>query len=89
MSKTNFENLRVYLLSEKLSDFIWDIVRKWDSFAKSSVVCSLSDLRIVSELILLRIQVEAALLTIKDLLRLQEHHYTKQNTGFAEHIKEI
>ncbi len=37
MSKTNFENLRVYLLSEKLSDITWDIVRKWDSFAKSSV----------------------------------------------------
>ena len=37
MSKTNFENLRVYLLSEKLSDLTWDIVSKWDTFAKNSV----------------------------------------------------
>jgi len=37
MSKTNFENLRVYLLSEKLNDLTWDIVSKWDTFAKNSV----------------------------------------------------
>jgi four helix bundle protein len=37
MSKTNFENLRVYRLSEELSDSIWDIVAEWDSFAKDTV----------------------------------------------------
>lgn len=37
MSKTNFENLRVYLLSEKLSDILWETVIKWDAFAKNSV----------------------------------------------------
>lgn len=37
MSKTNFENLRVYRLSEELADSIWDIVSGWDSFAKDTV----------------------------------------------------
>jgi four helix bundle protein len=37
MSRTNFENLRVYKLSEELADTIWDIVVRWDSFAKDTV----------------------------------------------------
>lgn len=37
MSKTSFENLEVYQLAEKLADLIWEIVVKWDHFAKSSV----------------------------------------------------
>ncbi len=35
--KTNFEKLDVYKLSEQLSDVIWDIVIKWDYFAKDTV----------------------------------------------------
>ena len=37
MAKTNFENLRVYQLSEQLADEIWDIVISWDNFAKNTV----------------------------------------------------
>ena len=37
MSKTNFENLEVYQLAESLADLIWEIVNKWDYFAKSTV----------------------------------------------------
>jgi len=37
MSKTNFENLKVYQLSEKLADDLWDIVAEWDFFAKDEV----------------------------------------------------
>ncbi len=37
MSKSNFENLRVYRLAETLADDVWDIVIAWDSFAKSTV----------------------------------------------------
>jgi len=37
MTRTNFENLQVYQLSEKLADQIWDIVIKWDYFAKDTV----------------------------------------------------
>jgi len=37
MAKTNFENLRVYKLSEDLADEIWDIALKWDHFAKDTV----------------------------------------------------
>jgi four helix bundle protein len=37
MAKTNFETLRVYQLSEKLADTIWDIVLEWNVFARDTV----------------------------------------------------
>ncbi|MBI3650203.1 MAG: four helix bundle protein [Acidobacteria bacterium] len=37
MKNTSFENLKVYQMSEVLADNIWDIVIKWDSFAKDRV----------------------------------------------------
>ena len=37
MSKTSFENLEVYQLAERLADLIWEIVLKWDPFAKATV----------------------------------------------------
>jgi four helix bundle protein len=32
-----FENLRVYQLSEKLSDFVWSVGRGWDQLAKDTI----------------------------------------------------
>ena len=37
MARTNFENLRVYQLSEEISDLIWEIVVKWKSLAQDTV----------------------------------------------------
>jgi len=37
MARSDFENLRVYKLSENLSDEVWDIVILWDDFAKKTV----------------------------------------------------
>lgn len=37
MSRSNFENLRVYQLAEELADQIWDIAMEWDYFAKDTV----------------------------------------------------
>jgi four helix bundle protein len=37
MAKSNFENLRVYQLSEELADSLWDMVMAWDHFAKDTV----------------------------------------------------
>jgi four helix bundle protein len=37
MSKTNFESLRVYKLAENLADEIWNIVLRWDLFARDTV----------------------------------------------------
>ncbi len=37
MAKTNFENLRVYQMSESLADSIWEIVIGWNNFAKDTV----------------------------------------------------
>jgi four helix bundle protein len=37
MSKTNFEKLRIYTLSEKLGDQVWNVVLPWTSFAKDTV----------------------------------------------------
>ena len=35
--KSAFESLRVYRLSEKLADEIWDLVVEWDIFARDTV----------------------------------------------------
>jgi four helix bundle protein len=37
MAKTNFENLRVYQLSEQLADLVWEIVLGWNAFARDTV----------------------------------------------------
>ena len=37
MERTNFENLRVYQLAEKLSDEIWAVVVTWEHFARETV----------------------------------------------------
>jgi four helix bundle protein len=37
MAPTNFENLRIYKLSEHLADRIWDIVDGWNNFARNTV----------------------------------------------------
>jgi four helix bundle protein len=37
MAKTNYERLEVYRLAERIADRIWDIVIKWDHFAKDTV----------------------------------------------------
>ncbi len=37
MARPQFENLRVYQLSEELADLIWDIVAHWERFAQNTV----------------------------------------------------
>jgi four helix bundle protein len=37
MPSNGFEGLRVYQLAEELSDVIWELVRKWDQFARDTV----------------------------------------------------
>lgn len=37
LARTNFENLRVYQLSEELGDRIWEIVMPWSAFARSTI----------------------------------------------------
>lgn len=37
MAKTNFENLRVYQMSEDLADRIWEICLSWNNFAKDTI----------------------------------------------------
>ena len=37
MTRANFENLRIYELSEKLSDRVWSCVARWDNLAKDTV----------------------------------------------------
>jgi len=37
MARANFENLRVYELSEQIADEVWRIVRKWDVLARDTV----------------------------------------------------
>ena len=37
MEKTNFENLQIYQLSEKLADQIWRVVIGWESFGRETL----------------------------------------------------
>jgi len=37
LERTNFENLQIYKLSEKLADQLWKIVIRWDLFAKDTL----------------------------------------------------
>jgi four helix bundle protein len=37
MARSEFENLRVYQLAERLADEIWDIAIKWNVFARDTV----------------------------------------------------
>jgi four helix bundle protein len=37
MTRTNFEKLRVYQLSEILADQVWEIVLGWNNFARDTV----------------------------------------------------
>ena len=37
MGRTGFENLRVYSLSEQISDLTWDIVLRWERFARDTI----------------------------------------------------
>jgi four helix bundle protein len=37
MSRTGFENLRVYNLAEEMADLIWEIVIKWGHLAQNTV----------------------------------------------------
>jgi four helix bundle protein len=37
VERTNFENLRIYQLSEELSDNVWEIVVKWKRLAQDTV----------------------------------------------------
>ena len=37
MAKSDFESLKVYQMSEKLADEIWDVVHGWDQFARDTV----------------------------------------------------
>jgi four helix bundle protein len=37
MTTSKFEELEIYQLAEKLSDMIWDIVMKWDSFPRWTI----------------------------------------------------
>ncbi len=43
MSRTKFEDLRVYKLAEQLADEVWSIVRGWDHFAKQTVGLQIVD----------------------------------------------
>lgn len=37
MARTNFENLRVYLLAEDLADQVWQIALGWNDFARDTI----------------------------------------------------
>jgi len=37
VARSNFENLQVYQLAEKLADELWELVREWEIFARDTI----------------------------------------------------
>ena len=37
MSKTAFENLRIYELAEEIADLVWEVVIKWHHLAQGTI----------------------------------------------------
>jgi len=37
MGKSDFENLRVFQMAERLADEVWNAVKRWDGFSKRTV----------------------------------------------------
>ncbi|MGA2622130.1 MAG: four helix bundle protein, partial [Thermoguttaceae bacterium] len=37
LTRTNFENLRVYVLAEEMADEVWQVVRNWETLARDTV----------------------------------------------------
>ena len=37
MGRSNFENLQVYQLAEKLADGLWDLAQEWSIFARDTI----------------------------------------------------
>ena len=37
MTKTGFQNLRVYCLAEEIADLVWEVVSKWDRLSQDTV----------------------------------------------------
>jgi four helix bundle protein len=37
MSRTGFENLRVYSLAEQIGDLAWSVVKRWDRFSQDTL----------------------------------------------------
>ncbi len=37
MEKTNFENLQIYQLSEKLADQVWRVVIRWERMSRDTL----------------------------------------------------
>ena len=67
MARTNFERLRVYQLSEKLADQVWDIVLGWNNLARDTVGKQLFVLQIVSARMWQRVAVEVDIWTTNAL----------------------
>ena len=37
MSRTNFENLRIYNLAEEMADLVWNVITKWKPLAQNTI----------------------------------------------------
>jgi hypothetical protein len=74
LSRTNFENLEVYKLAERLADEIWSVVLRWDYFLQGTLLGSnLFALRTALGPISLRGQADAVSKTTGVLLEPPEH----------------
>src|SRR5439155_10184226 len=86
-SKTSFENLHVYRLSEKLSDAIWMVVKEWEPLAKYTLGRQLIRAADSIGANIAEGTGRGASRTTGALLETRGGHCTKPGTGFAERIR--
>ena len=87
--KTNFENLHVYKLSEKLADQLWKVVNHWELLSRDTVGRQLVRGRIVSGRILRKVVVEVPILSCVDSCEWLEGRFMKLDIGFDAHTGEV
>ena len=88
MERTSFEKLRIYQLSEDISDIIWGIVFKWSNLAQDTVGKQLIR---ASDSIGANIAEGCGRGRISDnrrFAKIAEALYMKLNTGFVGRLKE-
>jgi hypothetical protein len=83
MARSNFENLAVYQLSERISDIVWGIASNWDNLARDTVGKQLIRAADSIGANIAEGEAEARIKRTNVSYELHVRHLTKPNTGFG------
>ncbi len=84
MARSQFQNLIVYQLAERLADSVWSVVQNWPVFDSERLARRLCEPLIASERTLQKVQDADRISTIDDLSDLLAGHSSRSSTGCEE-----